>query len=545
MLVDAGNRLQAFHPPESEAAGEDNVIKPAWSFSDSGKIPGGGLLTKYSTSPVSNGTSVFWVCGQSSYLWGVDTSTAQPAPVSWAPLNLVTASGNNHFKDFTAETQLLYHDQHVWVPAADEHVAMSVDAKTGEHKNTTEPAQNGHRLLGMVGTTADSGHSVAILSTVDHMSSFNNVAKRLWIAKVAFSQVAQESTHPVMIEYRVGATRCIIMSRVQNGGLYIVGVSPETGEACASWKQAGYTIRTKYTWSPSWVSAPAVIQDFNRFYLYYNINLPDEATGRAGHRSATIQIEIDKYGPVGTDQVLDGHIFNGVRMNMAPVAFLNAYGANKHAIAVVSDNGAVYIFDHMVLTKVKYSFAAKTVLTMPRTTTDGWLQTAGNYAAASQAGSLFFVAYDTISRESFLVSVSRAINGPESVKPSPSPPAAPTGNSPSGAQIAAGVFGGLGGLAVACAAVVFCLPTYQFKLGSTDVHPAGIIKGGAQSVYYGVSSLLPTGGNRGSLTKNPYSTISSTTAADTSHPIFTKSRTMSGSAPSTSYGGTSSGYSNA
>jgi hypothetical protein len=373
LIPDAVNRLQAYYTPESEEAGDTNVLTPAWSYIESGKIPGGGLIARYSSGLVSNGTSVYWVCYATSMLWGLDISGAAPVPIKWSPLDLVAASGNAHFKTWNAESQLLIHDERIWIPAADEHVAMSVFTKDGSHFNPSLALTN-HRLMGMVATNPG---AVAILSTVDRLSSFDNQANRLWQTDVRFAPVALESSHPVMIDFGSN-TRCIIVSKADSGGMRIAGVNPANGKACANWASAGYNLRTQYTWSATWVSAPAVIQEFGRFYLYYSVNLPDEGTNRAGHRSALVQVEVDRYGPIGADQVYAGRLFNGQRLNIAPIAFLNAYGARAHAIAVIKDTGETLILNYKNIGgPVRHTFSAASVLSMPRTATTGYLTTAG------------------------------------------------------------------------------------------------------------------------------------------------------------------------
>lgn len=65
----------------------------------------------------------------------------------------------------------------------------------------------------------------------------------------------------------------------------------------------------------------------------------------------------------------------------------------------------------------------------------------------SAAGSIFFVAYDTGTKEQFLVSIARAIRGPHKADAPPAP--APSSNA--AADTAAAIFGTLGALGVAAA----------------------------------------------------------------------------------------------
>lgn len=240
------------------------------------------------------------------------------------------------------------HDSRIWVPAPDEHVALAFNTGSGRW-NHTNLKLNGARLQGSVGTTANNGHAVAFTATSFGMQSVSRGGITWWnlANNIPYVPASNEFNHPVLIEIPDSSDRCIIMARPQDGGLRIFGVSPASGQACLNWKPAGYTVRSTFTETPSWVSAPAVIRDGSGFLLYYALNLPNVAG--SGQRSSLVAIKVDRFGVLTEDVVNDGHMFTQTHINIAPIAVVNAYGtsgANRHAVICITAVGGVFVFKY-------------------------------------------------------------------------------------------------------------------------------------------------------------------------------------------------------
>lgn len=491
IIPDHTNAVRGYTLPERTM---DGKIVLNWTFTDSAN--GAGIISKYSSSPVATGGGrVFWVNTDNSYFWGIYTNTPGYVPVAlpFVPVNLTDKSmDKNHFRTWTQETALLFHDNHVWIPATDEHIALAIQVNLGNisHTNLTDSKS---RFYGSVGTTENSGHSVAFVSSKDHLVGLSSAAKKLWQSTANFVPAANEFSHPVMIELPGTTDRCVVMSKASASGLQIMGAAPTGGGPCLGWAAQGYTIRTKFTATPGWVSAPAAINDGKGVLLFYSVDLPNADGFKL---SALVSIKVDYYGVLSTGDVEDGLFFPDTHINTAPIIAYDAFGFNSPGVVVILGNGDVYTYNHKGFSDGNYRtfYSHYDVLTMPAKSDKG-IEVAGNYAAMSSAGSLFFIAYDLSTKDSYLVSICRVFAG-YAPYPSSSPiPIVPpsnivpptTGTSP--AATAGTVFGILGGLGVAAAAIVFLAPHFSFSVGRTTVVPADIIKSGASSTYNGLKSV--------------------------------------------------------
>jgi hypothetical protein len=487
LIPDYLNNMRAYTLPELTPGG---TLQLAWQFTEGGSP--GGLVSRYCGTPVTaaNGHA-FWVNTRTSFLWGINTTSATgggPTVLPWAPINLTAAANDDHFVTWNQESSILLHDSHIWIPATDEHEALSVNANTGEAVRTTV-VQNNHRLFGSVGTTAESGHAVAFASSIDGLVSFDTAAVKLWGTNVDFLPVGQEFSHPVMFAVTTAAAdKCIVMSRPKNGGLFIAGANPVDGKPCLSWGVNGYTVRTKYTETPTWVSAPALLPDGSGYLLFYGVNLP---TLGGVLMSSLVSVKVDRYGVLSTTEVTDGVIFEGAHVNIAPIIFYNAFGSNSAAVAVILSTGDVKLFDAKGFTGAdpRVSYAAADVL--PMKASESGLETAGNYATATPAGTLMFMAYDVGTKDTYLVAIARAVQG-RAPGPAPMPipvgPAAPAPSGPSAGTVASAIFGVAGALGVAAAAVVFFAPRASFSVAGRTVVPADLIRSAASATASATAS---------------------------------------------------------
>ena len=225
-------------------------------------------------------------------------------------------------------------------------------------------------------------------------------------------------------------------------------------------------------------------------------------------RAAIVSVQADQSGPY-TD--VDSFTMKGVRFNAAPLVIRDAWGYAEHAVALGATDGNLYLFkpgafkDGPLL-----AHACSSLLPTPSHQFGNYFAgISGNYLAASSGGSVAFIMHNgtfTDNQEYFFGVVTGAMYPlPTDVTPTrtPSPTRAP-GSSPLPTQksdpsdnfasyeqkvdVAAAVFGTLGGLVVVAAVIVFFLPTAGFMLGQNLIVPADYIRSAAGAVWSGASA---------------------------------------------------------
>ena len=479
------------------------------------------------------------------------------------------------FKTWNQEHAIFFYGGRVWVPSNDFDGALIVDPSTVTSGQPTYIVTEGqwsdnHRLYGSVASRGDrwtkpvrggvgwggrrvfvcphppSSQVFLVHGSRYGIQQYDPLTGNVTAAYTRFEPDSYEFSHPVAVRFagysRDGPYRfdCIIATEFDPaGGLYIAAAESTNMTQCGSWSANGYYVRSKAFALPRWVSAPAVLYNSEgTVTLYFSVqlnngNLPDGYPRRSAWRTAVVAVQIDQSGPYLYD--LDFFLAAGVRANAAPLAIRDAWGVGRHAIAVGASDGGLYLFRAGNIARGPYldhALAPLLVSTNPlKSNADAGIS--GNYMAANEAGSVAFVMHNGTrgSAQEFWFGIVTGVMYPlpTDVTPSPSPSvSAAPGSAPSPqpisnapvpkVDVAAAVFGTLGGLAFAAIAIVVFLPTAGFMMGGSKVVPADMIKGAASATWgsinaagRGVASLVSGGGGSRSLpTTAVYTSASST-----------------------------------
>ena len=366
-----------------------------------------------------------------------------------------------------------------------------------------------------------------------------------------FNAYSNEFSHPVAVRFRsqaLGRTDCVVASEWDpTGDIFISAVDSATMAPCGSWDPRGYYVRDASIAMPLWVSAPAVLYGgFSTVYLVYAVTLPsgDAPAGRrSAWRSALVSVQIDQSG-VYTNRPVDFYVMQGVHFNAAPLIVRDALGAGNHLVAVGSSDGKLHMFPASGFTATGPVLTHDIVKPLPAPVDPDFdnsnVGVSGNYLAASSGGSVAFIAHNGAcwgqgsaprpcrvpsphprlvhhplpplphppptragDAQEFWFCVVTGAMFPLAGEVTPSPtrppfyvsptPAPKVDNSAASAKAkevdaAAAVFGTLGGVVLACGAIVLFLPTAGFMMGGSKVVPAEIIKSAAGAAWGGVQA---------------------------------------------------------
>ncbi len=529
IVCDCANNILGF-PNMDKSSSTGGMISPLWKWSPPDHF------TKFpalATPVISVGQGVMFVLykdtadprlfslrlnnfGQSlpTLIWNLDLATVS------------TGDGRAVFNTFQQDHAILYYGRKVWVPSNDFDGALIVDSVTGTYITTTGLSWDSQRLMGSVGGQDNYWQSPVFVTAGSFygIQSFNgNTGSRAWWSNNSFAAYTNEFTHPVAVTFlgEFGTVNCIIASQWdRTGDIFISGANANNDRPCGYWNPNGYTIRRPALAMPTWVSTPAVLYDGSQIvYLVYAVMLPsgDPTTPgrRTSWRSSLVSIQIDITGPYSDPA--ESFILEGARLNAAPIIVRDAWGMGYHAIAAGDSSGRLHIFPAKGYSNTGpvFSHDLTSILPLPNNpsypgVTNLRTGISGNYMAASRGGSVGFIMHNEDAETNWFGVVAGAMFPlPTDVTPSPSPrayypsiSAAPAAAAPApytaAVDTTAAVFGSLGGIVLACGAIVLFFPRSGFMLGAKLIIPADIIKDTAGSVLGGVKSmagaLAPKGG---------------------------------------------------
>ena len=537
VVADVDNFMLVLPPPEGVPAPDVTQGAPdpvfSWptakTFAKSGAFVFGSPPAPSSSAAVDENGLAFWVNRHHNALYAADVSGVASGgdvvEAAWSPLNLTAAGPPFGFKKYKGEFALLLHQDRVWLPDPDQHSALVVDALYGERAIATGFAQPAHRLQGSCGAFGPQllGHESAVFADLGAqpagkggifgLQSTNPFATSYeqWQAAVPYEGITNDMQHPVSLQFTRGdrTWSCAVASRMQDfsaakglqSGLRISGVLDTTGAPCGdgvldTWgtndgEYAGtYLLTNAFTANATWASAPAVVPVGDAYRLFYTINLV---------RPAQCVIFSVLVGPTGVvPSSGEGRRMGNVLCNAAPVALLNAWGRDFHAVAMMQANGIVSVLDWRALAPTQVRYALRPFL--PQNGAPATF--AGSYLALSPAGTLLAVAHMGGARPSaYVLAVVGGFNAPPAA-PAPPAPASPS-SAPAPANgvtdagrpvdnVVAGLFGGVS-LALALA-VLFATSYPEAAASKLMVASARAVWNGGAAAANSLSDRLLRGG---------------------------------------------------